>query len=193
MKGLKISMSNLTDILSKRIASFIRQNDPNAASEAVLKYALTAILNTISTIVIVLLFSIFTSHFVEAVIVILSFMFLRYFSGGVHLRSSMNCIIVTSCLWIGLAHVSLDYWKAGMILNVLSLIIISIKAPNGIENVSRMDPKYFPLLKVISMLIISSNFFIESPLLSTVFFAQSLTLLNFAYKFFNFMERSDPK
>jgi accessory gene regulator B len=186
-------MTNLNEMLSTRIAAFIRKNEPNAASEAVLKYALTALLNTITTILVVILFSIFTSHFFEALTVIFSFIILRYFSGGVHLHSSLNCILITSCLWIGISHVSIEYWNIGLILNVLSLIIMAIKAPSGIENVSRIDPAYFPLLKIISVLIICSNFFIQSSLLSIVFFSQALTLLPFVYKIVIIWERSETK
>jgi len=88
-----------------------------------------------------------------------------------------------------LAHADFEYWYLGFAFNILSILILLFKAPDGIEKISRIDPKYYPLLKVISVVLVASDFFIHSSLLSAVFLTQALTLLQVSYRVFDFIER----
>jgi len=180
---------NVIDRAALRIAKFIRANNPNAGSEAALKYSLSLLINTLSAVAISLAFCAMTGHLYQGLAVIACFLLLRYFSGGVHLSSSLACCLASVFLVVALAHVHFGYRHLGFAMDIVSLAIVLRKAPEGIEKVSRVDRKYYPLLKWISAAIVSANFAVQSPLLSAVFFVQSLTLLKPAYTLVNYVER----
>jgi accessory gene regulator B len=50
-------------------------------------------------------------------------------------------------------------------------------APANIRGYARMPEKYFPIMKVLSLLIIGSNYIWSSSLLAVVFFIQGILLL----------------
>jgi accessory gene regulator B len=114
---------------------------------------------------------------------------MRYVSGGFHLTSSLACCLMTIIVMTALAHIDYPYFYTGLIFDIASFFLLLWKAPEGIENVSRIHPKYYPVLKVIALLSVSSNFFLHSSLLSSVFLTQSLTLLQVSYRIFDIIER----
>jgi accessory gene regulator B len=184
---------NLIDSLSTYIAKSIRKNDPNASSEAILKYSLTLILNTFFSFLIILTFCFLSDHFKQGLTVLFFFCLLRFISGGVHLTSSVACTVVSSVLLILLAHLELDYYIFGRVLDLISLLILLIWSPMGIENVTRIDIKYFPLLKLLSVMLCATNFYFQNSLLSGAFFAQALTLLPIIYKIVLLLERRESE
>lgn len=181
----------------ERIATYlaisIRQNDPNAKSEAVLKFALIIAINTFITVFLVLFIGFVTQHLIDSIVVLFSFMFLRYFSGGAHLNSSMSCTIASAVILTLLTLIQVDYYYIGITLNILALVIVFIKAPSGIEKVRKVSSKHISMLKYVSLLIVFSNFLIKSPLLSTVFFIQAVTLFSIVDKTITYFERSSVK
>jgi accessory gene regulator B len=64
-----------------------------------------------------------------------------------------------------------------LLLNILSLLLAFLYAPSRIENQSKIDPKHYPKLKVVSIIIIATNFLFMSSVLAAVFFVQCLTLI----------------
>jgi accessory gene regulator B len=64
-----------------------------------------------------------------------------------------------------------------MIFTAVSLILILIYAPSGIERQSRIPRKYYPLLKLISFLLVASNLLIQADVLSVTFLIQALLLI----------------
>ncbi|MFN0220571.1 MULTISPECIES: accessory gene regulator B family protein [Paenibacillus] len=167
----------------------IRNNYEEAASEKVLFYALSLLINTVISIISVLLVSYLTNHFIEAIIAIICFLVLRNISGGFHLNSSLSCCIFTIIILIFSIHINISFYYVGIILNIISLIIVIHNAPRGLENVSRLNPKYYIILKLITITFLSINFFFESSLLSVIFFVQSLTLTNTGYLLVASLER----
>ncbi|NTZ18819.1 MULTISPECIES: accessory gene regulator ArgB-like protein [Paenibacillus] len=180
---------NLIDRSAMSIAKAIRNNYADAASEKVLFYSLSLLINTSLAIAATLIICTFTGRLPEAVITIFSFLFLRYLSGGAHLSSSLGCCIFSLTILTSLAHIDYAYFHTGLILNILSFIIFLIKAPEGLENISRIDPKNYLYLKIICLIFIGGNFYFQSSLLSAVFFAQSVTLTKPGYFLFKLMER----
>lgn len=178
------------DHTATRIARSIRRNYPNSGSEEVLTYSLIILLNGVSIVLIVSTTGLFTGHFLRCIIALFAYALLRYFSGGVHLHSSIACVAVSSLLLIALAHTPLQYWNTGFLLDLVSLAIILRLAPKGLENVSRIAPKYYPILKVISAAIICSNLWLHSDVLSMVFITQAISLTTPAYKLVDLLERS---
>ncbi|WP_084159692.1 accessory gene regulator B family protein [Paenibacillus ehimensis] len=180
---------NLIECFATKIAQTIRKNYTGAASEKVLIYSLSLLLNTIAAIVVTLFISILSGHFVKAVITINCFLFLRYFSGGVHFKSSIFCCIFSMTALTLLAHVNFNYFYLGLFFDILSFFILLIYAPNGLEKVSRINPKYYFLLKIVCLLFVSTNFFIQSSMLSAIILLQSLTLTKTGAYLFQIFER----
>ncbi|WP_082420313.1 accessory gene regulator B family protein [Paenibacillus sp. A3] len=172
---------NWIELSANKIAKIIRENYPYAASEKVLIYSLSLLINTTTAILATLLICFYTGHLSEAFITIMIFLLLRYLSGGFHLKSAVACCMFSTCLLIGLSHVNFEYLKYGPILDTVSIIIFILKAPEGLENVSRINPKFYPLLKILCVILVGMNFFLHSSLLSAIFIAQAFTLTKIAY------------
>jgi accessory gene regulator B len=180
---------NFIDKLALGIAQFIRNNHPDAGSEIALKYSLSLIINTLTALLISLAICLITGQTKSWVIVTFSLLLLRYFSGGFHLKSSLSCCIFTTSLITITSHLNFNYFYTGYFLDAISMLILLIKAPQGIENVSRVNPKYYPMLKIVAICIVLSNQFFHCSILSSIFIAQSLTLLNTTFIFFDYIER----
>ncbi|MGY4759861.1 accessory gene regulator B family protein [Paenibacillus caseinilyticus] len=172
---------NWIDRYAMKIAVSIRNNYNEASSEKVLFYSLSLIINTLTAIIAIILISLFTQHFWEALFSTFSLISIRSLSGGFHLKSSLSCCVFTIFLVSIISLSSFDYSLVGFSMDIFSLLIYSLYAPKGIENVSRIAPKYYIYLKYTCLVIICTNFFIQSPILSSVFFLQGLTLTNLGY------------
>lgn len=167
------------DSISEKIALSIQKNNPDSTSSlALLKVGISAVINQLIVTSSVLILGLLTGKTMETVTALIAFPFLRYFCGGLHLRTSVHCNIVTSSLILLSIYIPIGYWYNGIILNIFSIIILSVYAPSGIKR-SRLDKKYYPVLKLISIAIVTSNFMFQLPVLSLVFFIQSLTTPRF--------------
>jgi len=166
---------NIIDRSALYLAKAIRRNNPNAASEAVLNFSLVIVINTISTILLVILFCSITGHLLEGIIAMASFAILRNFSGGIHLKSSIYCTIISAGSLILFAHITLSYFYIGFSMDIVTIILLLLYAPDGFENRSRLNPKYYPLLKVASILVVAANFYIQSSVISFSLLTQALT------------------
>lgn len=174
---------NLIDLTANKMAVYIHSQVEHSSSVAVLKYSLIIVINFFIVAFTTLLVCFFTGNVEKGIIALLCVPLLRYFSGGIHLKSAAACSLVTSLLILIAIHLQYSYIYSGVVLTLLSALILLFYAPQGILNVSSIDPKYYPLLKTISILIVSVNFYFESSFLASVFFLQSLTTLNAAQKF----------
>lgn len=180
---------NLIDHYAMKTARAIRKHYPEAASEKILFYALSLSFNTLLAFFTALFVCYLTDHLFYGIISIVCFVGLRYLSGGVHLHSSLACCIFTIILIISSSHITFNYHVYGIFMDMFSLIIMILKSPQGLQNVSRINTKYYPLLKISCVAFVSINFFIQSPMLSTIFLTQSITLTNTAYKLVHIFER----
>lgn len=162
------------DALSEKIAISINKNNPGSSSVPVLKIGISALINQIIITACVMILGLITGKITETIIAVVAFPFLRYFSGGFHFKSSTHCNIVTSSFILLSIYIPIGYWYNGLIFNIASIVLLAINAPSGIKR-SRLDKKYFPILKLLAVVIVAANFFIQSPVLSLVFFIQSLT------------------
>ena len=176
------------DVLAGKIARYIRSNHPNPASEAVLLYSLIHVLNNTLTIVIVLTATLITGEFWNSLITLFLFAFLRMFSGGVHLQSSTLCSVISAIVIAFVAMSDYAFWPIGAALTTVALILVLIYAPSGLNGYGNLKEKYYPLLKIAAAVIISSNFLIQSPLFSSVFFAQTLTIIPWMFRVVYFLE-----
>jgi accessory gene regulator B len=168
----------MIDSMAEKIALSIKKtNEENTASVAVMKFALIIFINTFSTIFFAMLIGLLTSKPLETVLALFAYALLRIFSGGYHFKSSAQCILVSAVTISVIPHVPLNsIWSSYLLIS--SFIIVSIFAPSNIKDVTRIPEKYYFVFKIISIIIVSSNFFINSYILTLAFFLQSITLLS---------------
>lgn len=179
----------IIDKISSNIADFIRNHNENAASKEVLTFSIGIFLNTLLVTLIILLVAAITGRFLNAVILLVSYVALRYVSGGMHLPSSTICNIFSVTVFVILIHLPVTT-TAALILNGLALLLVLIYAPTkDILELSWLGPKYKVHLKIASIAIVVANFFIQSPILALAFFVQALTLMPISYKFASLFER----
>lgn len=162
--------------LAESIAISIRKHDPNSSSLAVLKYSLIALINAVLVIGSMIIVGIITGDVVSVILASLAFPVLRYFSGGMHLQSSTLCNVVSVIIIMICVYSPIDYWYNGLVLNVISVVLLGLFAPSGIKQ-SKIKKEKYPLLKLVAVLIVCSNFIIHSPVLSIAFFIQAVTTI----------------
>ncbi|MFC3343745.1 accessory gene regulator B family protein [Paenibacillus abyssi] len=167
----------MIDAISNKIAVGIKSKVPeHPASVAVLQYSISLFINTASIIGFSIVVSIFTGRISEALVALISFAALRQVSGGIHLKSGMMCIFVSTA---GITLISFAEFSSTitMLLNIAAFFLALLFAPSRIEKQTRINSKYFPLLKVISALMIVISFFIGYSVLAAALFTQTLTLI----------------
>ncbi|WP_027087151.1 accessory gene regulator B family protein [Cohnella panacarvi] len=166
-------------ILSRGIAKKIKTVVPHhPVSEQVLAYSISFLLNTIFVILFSMLVSLFTGRYIETAIALFSYAIIRQASGGFHFESGWLCIVASTA-----AITAISFSNFGdsilIILTFLSLLIALVFSPSRIEKQTRIPKRYYPLLKVLSMVIISTSFLFGSSVVTTSFFVQSLTLIRY--------------
>ncbi|QGQ96764.1 hypothetical protein EHS13_18710 [Paenibacillus psychroresistens] len=160
--------------LADNIAQSIRRNDPESSSIEVLRFALIALINAVIVIGSMLVVGALTGHFLDTLIASFAFPVLRYFSGGMHLRSSALCNVISVVIIAICVYTPMEYWYNGLVLNALSIGFLAIYAPSGIKQ-SKMKKENYFILKCIAILIVSTDFIFHSSVLSIALFAQSVT------------------
>ncbi|AOZ91282.1 accessory gene regulator B family protein [Paenibacillus crassostreae] len=167
----------MIEIIAMKMARRIKSKVPNHPSSIViLKHAIAILLNTFFIILLSLVVSYVTGNVKEIIIILVSFALLRLVSGGMHLKSGDSCVLLTTTLFTFLLFVNLSLGQM-YILTSICLILVFIYSPSRIENQSRIPKKYYGILKMISVLLVATNFWILSPILTATFFVQALTLV----------------
>ncbi|MNC29135.1 putative regulator protein [compost metagenome] len=165
------------NILSYKLAAAIKQANPQETSSIeVMQYALNIILNSLLIVIISLLIGWFTGSLPDTAIALVSFAALRFFSGGRHLKTAAACNIFSITLCSSLPHISYLVQDHLWLINMSALILILVFAPNPDVN-AQISLHWYPWMKLVSGLMILSNFFISSPVIGLAFFAQSLTVI----------------
>ncbi|WP_128895911.1 accessory gene regulator B family protein [Longirhabdus pacifica] len=162
--------------ISHKIAEEIYENVEDASPVSVLEYALHIVLNYVVVVIATILFCSFTGHVWEAIVACVVFPVIRQFSGGLHLKTSLRCNVFSVCMMLCAVYFSLlfSFFYTGLIIMIVTLLVIYIHAPNNIRG--SLHPKYYSLLNWIAIFIISTNFVIQSTLLVSIFFIQSLLI-----------------
>jgi accessory gene regulator B len=171
----------LIERLALKYANYILKNASNPSSIAVNKYGAQTMMEFLLFAAVVLVVTSSLGDTTKGIISLVAFPLLRYFSGGLHMKSVELCQIISGGLVLAAIYLPVEYWNIGFGLNVLSALILLYTAPSNIKK-SRIDSKYYPVLKIIAVLIVCSNFYFQSELLSKQFFVQSLTTLSFFQK-----------
>jgi accessory gene regulator B len=164
-----------------RIATSIGKRNEGIVSVPVMKFAITIILDILSVISVVILLGLATNSLKEACLALFGFALLRFFSGGKHVKSSILCIIISVSLIsiIIFTPIPLNLIRT---IQIISFVLVAFFSPAFIENHIRIKKDYIPFLKIVSIIIVSSNFYWDSSILTKCFFIQSLTLLEIRRK-----------
>jgi accessory gene regulator B len=162
---------------AENIAVTIKNANPEqTASVEVMKYALVGIINTVGTIFMSVLFGLMTGKLASIALALFAFGFLRYFSGGLHLKTPVACMLVSTAMICVVPFIPVNQAiEAAMLL--ISLLLILIYAPSNVRGFARLPEKYYPVLKIISLVIVSSSWFLDSSILTITFFIQSISLI----------------
>ncbi|UJF36212.1 accessory gene regulator B family protein [Paenibacillus hexagrammi] len=123
--------------------------------------------------------SIATGDFLRSFIPLIAFPLLRYFTGGLHFKNPMTCNVVTALFMLTSLYVPIDFLHVGLAFNAIALFIVLLRAPT---NISRFKESQYPALKIIAAVVILSNFWLQSPLLATIYLLQAVTLLRTVQK-----------
>jgi accessory gene regulator B len=162
-----------------KLAFSIKQvNQEETSSVDVMKFSLILVLNAFTIIVFSLIIGGFTGKLAETAVTLFSFALFKFFSGGIHLKSSDTCALVSITAMSLLPHIPIyHHWIIW--LTSISLVIVFFFAPANMHKKARISKQYYPLLKWISLLIVASNFIFESDVLAKVFILQSIMIISF--------------
>lgn len=164
-------------LLANRMALKLKRKIPDhPISAEVMAYSIVFFLNTLLTIVVSMTISLFFNNMTDVLIVLISFPILRMISGGYHFRSGWTCIIVSAVGVNAIALIELNNEMFGAMTGVTVLLLL-LFAPSRIEQQTRIPSKFFPYLKLGSIVIVSLNLFIQSDPIACAFFVQALTLI----------------
>jgi accessory gene regulator B len=170
----------LIDKFSLIISKSLVDRYPNEMpSLGVVKYAIKFIICNVIPVILILLLAMMSGQFNEVLIALVGFSLLRMFSGGYHHKSAVVCILVSTTMItivpvIGLTEFASNYmW----IISIISLILVLIYAPSNIKNQTKVKAEYHFIFKMISLLIVSSNFIWGNSILSISFLIQSILLI----------------
>ena len=154
-------IENLSGYFAKRLNGFTQNKEISVDH---VRYIIALQLHVLIIFIGVILIALFTGKVGEAIIAFISLGILRRYSGGFHLKTLEGCAIFTILL---ITIVTLSNVNEIMSVNLLALIIVLIFSKKSKQ------------LIFISLLLISTNFFIYSEVIALSFLAQSLTLISF--------------
>lgn len=168
----------MIDFTAKKLSVYIKKQVPeHPSSVEVLEYSIGMFLNIATIIFGSLGISYFTGNTVEILVILFSFSLLRQFSGGIHLKTGTACAIVSISLFTLISFFHTEQKAVLYALTAITFLIVLIYAPSNFEKQHNVPIKYYPLLKFISLVMVSSNFFFLSDALTISFLTQSLTLI----------------
>ncbi|MDF9840459.1 accessory gene regulator B [Paenibacillus sp. PastF-1] len=163
--------------IPNRIAVAIKRANPEETSSVeVMQYSLGIILNTLFIIIATATVGLLTGHFGKFMTFLLSCSILRLTSGGFHLKTARACNLFSIGLCTLIPYLFSFSGMTLTIINIISLLIMLLFAPNPDKN-ARMPLRIYPLLKLLSVLLVILNFFIHSSVIGLAFIVQSLTVI----------------
>ncbi|QJD87642.1 accessory gene regulator B family protein [Cohnella herbarum] len=161
-------------------ATWIKQQNPDqTASIAVLQFALIGILNSLLIFIIIIFIGAISGHLWDSFLASLFFVFLHFFSGGHHFKSALMCTIFSSCVIIVSFSVPINN-DVLLAITIFTILILFVFAPSNIENHARIPKSYFPVLKMISIIIVIANLFLLNSAVALALLFQSLLVIPYS-------------
>ncbi|MCP3774749.1 accessory gene regulator B family protein [Paenibacillus sp. MZ04-78.2] len=162
---------------SRAIAAWLKNANPEeTVSIEVMEYALRILINISLIIIISLGIGHSTGKYGETALALFTFILLRFFSGGIHLRSSLGCITTTVVLCSIIPHLPVLSKSEMLIFTFICILLLLLFAPQ-VDSEAGFKPKVKPLFKIISICIVSSNLILCSSIIAVTFLIQCLTLI----------------
>lgn len=145
-------------------------------NQEIYSYGLELFLFKFTLYAIILIISVLTNSFLISLIFTVSYMILRQYTGGYHCRSSEICMIVSIFIYmlmLLLYNIDVHSYSLILVFNILSCLIIILKAPIENENnpLTINEIKRYRILSIIISIILTFS---------------SITLFLFDYKGFAF-------
>jgi Membrane protein putatively involved in post-translational modification of the autoinducing quorum-sensing peptide len=167
----------MVEAIAERLAAKIKEANPNqTVSIPVMKFALVIVINFAIPAVASLALGAATGKWLETLTVMGYFIVLRMISGGYHFETPITCMLMTFAIIAIPPHLEISK-QLTLIFTTFSLIMVSLLAPSNMKGYNTIPEKYYPLLKICSMLIVSSNFILLSGTAAIVLAVQGITLL----------------
>lgn len=169
----------MIESIATKLAVKIKETSPEeTASVEVMKFALFGIIHNTLTFVSAMVVGLSLGKLLETFVAAVSFMILRFVSGGYHFKTPLSCLLFSSFVFVAIPFVAVnDVWF--WVLNSMSLILVLIFAPSNIKEHIRVSDKFFPVFKVLSVLLVVASFLIDNAIVTLAFLVQSITLINF--------------
>lgn len=162
---------------SRTIATWLKKANPEeTASIEVMEYALSIIINISLIIIIALGVGHSMGKYGETALALFSFILLRFFSGGVHIRSSFGCMATTIVLCLTIPRLPVLNKAEMLIFTLICILLLLLFAPQ-VDSEAGFKPELKRLFKIISLCIVSSNLILWSSIISVSFLIQCLTLI----------------
>lgn len=162
---------------SNRIARELKRYDSDGCYDVeVLQWQIGIYLNYAATIALTGIFGWILNDLSAALLSMFAFIFVRKFSGGVHLKSLTLCALISAGIFAGIPLISID-GKVVLLINLLNCLIYLWFAPNLFEELN--ESPIAPYRKLISFAIVVSNFIIGSQVLALTFLVQAVLIMPF--------------
>lgn len=199
---MKREVSKLIDKICTFLTDKIRKEMPEVDDQRaeIIMYGLQNIIGEFPKIIIILLIAYLLDIFELTLISILIIAPYRCFSGGVHMKTHVGCIIYTSALYSGSAligkYIALNgiaKYIAILSVWIFGMIMIKLYAPADTENVPILRKSERKQKQFFSYIILTVECFISilinnEVIVSIIIFGnliQTLTITRFAYKITN--------
>jgi accessory gene regulator B len=162
--------------ISEKIAIVIKTANPEETnSVAVMKYQLSIFIHLFLGFTLCYIAGVLTGEIHKTLITFASFVIIRFFSGGKHLKTLEGCLLVSTILISIIPHIGVHPRLINPI-NIFNALTMLLCAPL-IKGVDTVTKKATPYLKVISIILVCSNFYFQSDLFALAFLSQSLLLI----------------
>ncbi|OUM93855.1 MAG: post-translational modification of quorum-sensing peptide protein [Thermobacillus sp. ZCTH02-B1] len=162
---------------AEKLAIKIKQANPEqTASVPVMKFALIIVINFTVPVIAAMAFGISTGKGAETLTAVSYLLCLRMLSGGYHFERPLPCMLITFLIVAVPPHMDMaEQWTP--ILTGIALILVLLLAPANMKGYNTIPETYYPLLKIVSALIVCSNFLFFSETAAIVLAVQGFTLL----------------
>lgn len=167
----------MIEIMANRIVNYIdKYNDRKHVSRPVMLFALQSILANSLTILLSLIIGLWLNKFTEVCMVLASMALFRNLTGGIHFTSPTICVIVSTSIVVIIPFIPINE-TVGIVLTAISMLLVFLFAPADLKGKTRISDKGLKIMKIVAVLLVCTNFVIQSGLLSLTFFLMSITLI----------------
>ena len=191
-------IDKICDYLTNRIRAQMSEVDEERAE--VINYGLHLVIGEIPKTFVFIAIAAILGVLKEFFITVLVIFPYRAFSGGVHLKTHLGCILATSLMYCGIAYISqiqlfdnnIKYILIPLVW-IFGIIMCRLYAPADTENVPILRKKDRKIKQILSYIILTItliigvivNNYVISNIIILGMFAQSITITRFAYKITN--------